>query len=292
MATVDTRAGTLAYTSYGDRGPTLLLLHAALHDHHDFDAIIPALQRSHRVIAVDWPGCGDAPPAVAPDRLSAPLFADALEDLVDHLGAQSVLLIGNSVGGFAAARLAITRPELVAGLVLVDTGGFIAMTPATRLFCRLMGTPWLAKLILPTFAHSYMKPRSDLDREILTRVIARAKTDAGVAQDAALWRSFATPEHDLRDRAAALTAPTRIIWGRRDTAIPLSAAKSTQAALPTAQLTVLPTGHVPFSSAPVDFLRVVEPFLATAAANPPQPDQDPGHSAVDHTDHTDHQEAP
>jgi len=264
MPLVETRAGTLAYEERG-QGPVLILLHAALHDHHDFDDIVAALERRYRVIAVDWPGGGDSPAAVAPAQLSAALFADGLEDLIDHIGASSVLLIGNSVGGFAAARLAITRPQQVAGLVLVDTGGFIPMTRATRLFCRAMGTPWLARLVLPRFARSYMKPQSRLDRQILDRVIARAKTADGVQQVAALWRSFANDDHDLRSRAAELNAPTLIVWGKRDTAIPLSAGRATHAALPTSRMVVLNTGHVPFASAPHEFLREAEPFLKAAA---------------------------
>lgn len=263
MPHVETRTGTLTYRERGE-GPLLVLLHATLHDHHDFDAIATTLERRFRVITVDWPGCGESPDAVAPERLSAAMFADALEDLVDHLGAESISLIGNSVGGFAAARLAITRPHQVAGLVLVDSGGFIPMTWTTRMFCKAMGRPWLTRLVLPRFACLYMNPQSPLDRQILERVTARAKTEAGVRQAAAMWRSFATDEHDLRSRASELIAPTLIVWGRRDRAIPLSAGRATHAALPTSQLVVLKTGHVPFASAAEDFLRVAEPFLTAA----------------------------
>lgn len=267
MPEIETRAGTLAYRDSG-RGPVLVALHATLHDHRDFDAVLPALERHHRVIAVDWPGCGDSPTPRAPGRLSAALFADGLEDLVDHLGVSSALLIGNSVGGFAAARLSINRPQVVAGLVLVNTGGFIPMTRATLLFCRLLGTPSITRLVLPLFARLYMRPRSALDRQILRRVICRARTDAGVQQAAALWRSFGGAEHDLRGRAGELTAPTLIVWGARDKAIPLSAGLATHASLPHAQFAVLDTGHVPFASAPEQFLALVEPFLRSVTAAP------------------------
>ena len=267
MPEIETRAGTLAFRDSG-RGPVLVALHATLHDHRDFDAVLPALERHHRVIAVDWPGCGDSPAPRAPGRLSAALFADALEDLVDHLGVSSALLIGNSVGGFAAARLSINRPQVVAGLVLVNTGGFIPMTRSTLLFCRLLGTPSITRPVLPLFARLYMRPRSALDRQILRRVISRARTDAGVQQAAALWRSFGSAEHDLRGRAGELTAPTLIVWGARDKAVPLSAGLATHASLPHAQFAVLDTGHVPFASAPEQFLALVEPFLQSATAAP------------------------
>jgi pimeloyl-ACP methyl ester carboxylesterase len=263
MPFVDTRAGTVAYQDRG-QGPVLILLHATLHDHRDFAAVAPVLERSYRVISLDWPGCGDSPAAAHPEELTAALLADALEDIVDHLDVGPVLAVGNSVGGFAAARLAITRPQAVAGLILVNTGGFIPMNLATRAYCRLMGTAGFVRLVLPSFARLYMKPRTSLDYRVLDAVLARAKTDAGAAQAAALWRSFVSSDHDLRSAASALSAPTLLVWGGRDISIPLSAGRATHAVLPQAQFAVLDTGHVPFASAPNEFLALAVPFLQSA----------------------------
>jgi pimeloyl-ACP methyl ester carboxylesterase len=126
VATIQTRAGRVAYRESGS-GPTVLLLHATLHDRRDFDPIVEALARRYRTIAVDWPGHGNSDPVDASMEPGAPLFADVLEDVVDGLGLSRAALIGNSVGGFAAARLAITRPEFVAGLILVNAGGFVPL---------------------------------------------------------------------------------------------------------------------------------------------------------------------
>ncbi|MUL47812.1 alpha/beta hydrolase [Mycobacterium sp. CBMA293] len=266
MPTVETRAGTLTYQDHGPdqhQGPVLILLHATLHSHHDFDAIAPTLARDHRVITLDWPGCGDSAPAADPAGLTAPLFADALEDLVDHLDVPKVVVIGNSVGGFAAARLAINRPDQVAGLVLVQTGGFMPMTAVARLFCRVMGTPAIFKVLAPLFIRAYMKPQTALDHEIVNRTRAHERTTAGRLQGAALWRSFAAPDHDLRSRAAGLATPTLIVWGRRDVAIPPAAGRAAHAAISGSQFAMLNTGHVSFASAPDEFLALTQPFLAT-----------------------------
>lgn len=257
MTTIQTRAGRVSYHELGS-GPTVLLLHAALHDRHDFDPIVEPLARRYHTIAVDWPGHGDSAPL---DAASAPLFADVLEDVVDGLGLSPVVLIGNSVGGFAAARLAINRPETVAGLILVNAGGFVAWNPLSRALCRVLGTPAVFRRAAPLFVRSYMKAKTDSDREIVKRAIATAKTAEGIRTGTALWRSFATPEHDLRGRAAQLSAPTLIVWGKNDVAIPLSAGRATHDAIAGALFEILDTGHVAFSSDSRGFLEVAEPFL-------------------------------
>jgi len=267
MTTIQTRAGRVAYHELGS-GPTVLLLHATLHDRHDFDPIVETLARRYRTIAVDWPGHGESDPLndlAAPMEAGAPLFADVLEDVVDGLGLSRAALIGNSVGGFAAARLAINRPELVAGLVLVNTGGFVPWNPLSRMSCRMLGTPAVFRAAAPLLVRGYMKATTDSDRAIVERAVAAAKTADGIRTATALWRSFATPGHDLRGRAAELSAPTLIVWGKKDIAIPLSAGRATQKAIRGSRLEILDTGHVAFSSDPQGFLAAAEPFLESVA---------------------------
>ncbi|MEZ0364581.1 alpha/beta fold hydrolase [Mycobacterium sp. pUA109] len=258
---IQTRVGPVAYSDSGE-GPVVVLLHATLHDRHDFDPIVPALSREHRVIALDWPGHGDSPAPESPYLPTAASFADVLVDVVHALDLPPAAFVGNSVGGFAAARLAITDPQRVSRLVLVDAGGFIA-GPVTNLYCRAMGTPPLMKRILPRFIRSYLKATSDNDHAIQQRALSRANTRQGVLLMAALWRSFASPDYNLCPRADRITAPTLIIWGAKDTAIPLRLGRTTAAAIPGSRLEVLPTGHVPFSSDPAGFLAITTPFLAS-----------------------------
>jgi pimeloyl-ACP methyl ester carboxylesterase len=264
MAFIQTRSGRVAYREIGS-GPTVLLLHANLHDGRDFDPVMQTLARDYRTIAVDWPGHGDSDPVEPGVEPSAPLFADVLEDLVDGLGLSRVVVIGNSVGGFAAARLAINRPETVAGLILVNSGGFVPLNLLTRMFCRLMGTPAWFRATAPLFVRGYMKAKTESDAAIVARAIAKAKTVDGVRTGAALWRSFATPGHDLRSRAAELSVPTLITWGKKDIAIPLRAGHATHDAIADSRLEIFDTGHVVFSSDPDGFLAVVQPFLESVS---------------------------
>jgi pimeloyl-ACP methyl ester carboxylesterase len=258
MPTLTTHVGSLAYEEVGSGRP-LVLLHATLHDRHDFDPVVESLAKHHRVISVDWPSHGESDVV---DHVTGPLLADVLDDIVDALSLKDIVLIGNSVGGSAAARLAITRPSLVAGLVLVNSGGFVPSTLPTRAFCRLLGTEWVARRVMPRFVNAYVKAQTESDEGILERVTARARTADGVRTAASMWRSFGTPEYDLRDRAHLIAAPTLIVWGDRDPTLSMRIGKATHRAIPHSSLHALHTGHVVFSSDPAGFLRLVEPFLA------------------------------
>lgn len=261
MPSVSTRAGELFYEESG-QGDPVILLHATLHDHRDFAAVTPELAEQHRVIAVDWPGHGESAPVGEGFSLSAPLLADLLEDVIDALDLDRVSLVGNSVGGFAAARFAATHPDKVRSLVLVNSGGFTKMNLVSKSFCAAMGTPLINRAIMPLFIRAYMKTQSDNDKLVADRALAKSRTGEGTQTAADLWRSFADPRHDLTTLAAQITAPTLIVWGSKDTAIPLRDGRRAASLIPGARLETLPTGHVAFSSQPDQFLALVEPFLS------------------------------
>jgi pimeloyl-ACP methyl ester carboxylesterase len=265
MPMIRTSLGSIAYERRGD-GPPVVLLHGNAHDRHDYDAVLPALAREFAVFAVDWPGCGESPAPAAPLASTACGLADLLPEVVERLDAGPAMLIGNSVGGFSAARLALTHPALVRALVLVDSGGFTAHTVVSRAFCRVRGTELVARLVAEAFPRFYLRRRTPTVEAMLARARAHRGDAAGIAIDAALWRSFTDPAHDLRARASAIGAPTLLVWGRHDPVLPLRDAEAARRALPHARYVEMDTGHVPFAEDPDGFLAAVLPFLREAAA--------------------------
>ncbi|WP_319452350.1 MULTISPECIES: alpha/beta fold hydrolase [unclassified Mycobacterium] len=268
MPTVTTSRGTISYSDSAPEdgaGPPLLLLHANLHDSSDYAPVQDALSAGRRVIAVDWPGHGNSPATDPP--LGAPDFGDVAVEFVDTLDLTNLVVIGNSVGGYAACRIALERPDRVAGLVLVNTGGFTPHTPFSRAFCAVMGRPVVIRTCAPFFARTYMRPKTAADAAIVSRVNARAKTPEGARIAAALWRSFSAPAHDLRGAAKDIKAPVLITWGAKDLTSPVRWGKVVAQAIPGARFTTLPTGHVVFSSEPQAWLREVVPFLDSAQAS-------------------------
>lgn len=252
---------TLSYSDDGS-GPPVLLLHAALHDRTDYSSVHEALGRGRRVIALDWPGHGESPSVDEP--LGAVQFGDLAIEFADQLDLRNVVVVGNSVGGYAACRLALERPDRIAGVVLVNTGGFTPLTASVRAFCAVMGRPGVIRIGAPLFVRSYMHARTPTERAVMRRVVARARTADGSRAAAALWRSFTEPGHDLRQRADEIFAPVLITWGTKDPTAPVKIGEAIHAAIPGSTFVGLATGHVAFAGEPDGWLKAVLPFVESA----------------------------
>jgi pimeloyl-ACP methyl ester carboxylesterase len=264
MPMLETSSGPVHYDERGAGAPVVLLSSGA-HDHHDYDELRALLPPERfRTIALDWPAHGASPPGEGPASVTR--FADVAEELVAALAPEGAVVVGNSVGGFSAARLAIRRPELVRGLVLIDSGGFAGRPPHVRIFCALMARPGFLRRIYPAFSARYMRARTDADRRARDAGVATTRADPGLRAVAQLWRSFASPAHDLRADAHRITAPTLVLWGRRDPVIPVKLGRRIATLIAGARLVVLDTGHVPHTTDPDAVARELVPFAAAAIA--------------------------
>jgi pimeloyl-ACP methyl ester carboxylesterase len=257
MPFLDTASGPIAYDEQGD-GLAIVLLPSGAHDRHDYDELRARLPERFRTIALDWPGHGESPLGSGP--ASAMRFADVVEELVERLAPEGAVVVGNSVGGFAATRLAARRPELVRGLVVIDGGGFGGRPPHERLFCALMSRRWFLRRIYPAFSARYMRARTDADRRARDVGIATTRADPGLQAVTELWRSFASPEQDLREEARTITAPTLVLWGKHDPVISLKLGRRVAATIPGARLVAFDSGHVPHTTDPEGVAAELLPF--------------------------------
>lgn len=261
MPLISLPSGTLFHDIHGS-GPLLVLLHANPGDSRDFAGILPALAERFRVLTVDWPGYGESPLPRDPAAVSVDYFYRLWRELAARLALGPAILIGNSMGGYVAARHAIEEPAAVQALVLVSPGGFTPHNLLTRSFCRVQGS----RLGLPpgVLARLYLHRDTEVTQEMKRRARFEQSTPAVRAVNRAIWRSFTSPEHDLRPVAADIVAPTLLVFGRYDPLIPArSDGKVAAALIPQARYCVTNTGHAPFAEAPVEFLALLEDFLAT-----------------------------
>jgi pimeloyl-ACP methyl ester carboxylesterase len=264
MHTFSTSTGPVAYDSRGTGHP-IVLLPSGGHDRHDYDELRGLLPDRFTSIAVDWPGHGQSPAATAPVTELA--LARAVEELLESLAPAGAVVVGNSVGGNVAARLAIRRPELVKGLVIIDGGGFEGPQPLGRLFVALMSRPGFVRRIYPSFSWVYMRSRTDADRRARDSAIAVTRTDSGAQALSEIWHSFASPEHDLRSDAGRIAVPTLLIWGRRDPVISRRAGKTAQRLIPGSKLVVIDSGHQPHTTDPAAVAAALIPLADSAFAN-------------------------
>jgi len=241
-------------------GPTLVLLHANPGNLRDFDAIIPTLSESYRVIAIDWPGYGVSPGLGPLTTTTETALYAVLVEAMDTLEIPEAVIIGNSVGGQIAARYAIEFPDRVSGLVLVSPGGFTPDTWLTRFFMRWQSSSW--SLAPGFFAKLYIGRRNAHTQSIFNRAASLHSTTDVLKVTREMWGSFLDPSHDLSQSARTITQPSLLVFGKRDPVIQFKKdGQVAKAAMEHAELVALDCGHMAFAELPDEFLGLLLAFL-------------------------------
>ena len=254
------------------RGPALLFVHGIGGCWQNWLENLPEFARDHRVVAVDLPGFGASQMPAAGVCVSG--YADCLEAVCEDLAIDAATVVGNSLGGFVAAELAITRPALVERLVLVSAAGLhIADLPLKRAFDVLARAQpvygifgrWIAANATP------LARRARLRRMMLSYLATHpdqvpwpivAEQVAGAGRPAFLPALRAITRYPLRDRLVQIACPTLIVWGERDHLVPLSDAAEFERLIDGARKVVYPDpGHVPMLERPVRFNADLRTFL-------------------------------
>ena len=145
----------------GGAGTTLLFLHGFGGAATNWTAVAPALAERFRVIVPDLPGhgCSSALPA-PPQRLDP--YAERLALLLERANAAPAFVVGHSLGGVVALRLALRRPDLVSGLVLAGSAGIGSTTRQAERMLTLLSLVQPAKRISrsPTRAPCHRSSRA------------------------------------------------------------------------------------------------------------------------------------
>src|SRR5437763_3892136 len=116
----DVKGRPVNYVDIGE-GPALVFIRGLSGSWQNWLENIPHFARSHRVIAVDLPGFGCSP--MPAEKITINGYAGAVDELLDGLGIERAAVVGNSMGGFIGAELAIEFATRVERLVLVSAAG-------------------------------------------------------------------------------------------------------------------------------------------------------------------------
>jgi pimeloyl-ACP methyl ester carboxylesterase len=253
------------------QGPPVVLVHGLSGCWQNWLENIPHLARRHRVIALDLPGFGES--ELPHEEINIPGYGRFVDAFLGEIGIERAAVVGNSMGGFIAAEVAISHPSRVEKLVLVSAAGLVRtgnrevylLERAARLFHPLTAA-FLAR-------REYLVRRPKLRARMLYGVVrypARIAPElayevaSGAGKPGFLDALNAIMAYDFRDRLPEISVPTLIAWGRNDRIVPVAGAYEYEQLIPNASRVILEdTGHVPMLERPARFNQLVEEFLAT-----------------------------
>lgn len=260
-----TAEGEELYYEVSGYGPPLLLIHGLGGSGRDWGLQLPALRQHFRTITIDLRGHGrSSRPACG---YTIPGFAADTADFMTSLGFFPAQVMGISLGGMVALQMAVDFPEVVAGLVIVNSAPELPRGSwrqrwelgqrllLTRLFGMERTAKVLARRLFPKegqepLRRGFEKRWSANDPRIYLQTL---KGMSG-------W--------SLVDRLSAIAVPTLILAGREDF-IPLEVKKSCAREIPGARLEIIEdSGHATPADQAEIFNRVVVGFL-TGASLPP-----------------------
>lgn len=262
MPTISVNNITMHYVEAGQGSP-LLLLHGLGGSHEMWLSIVPELAKSHHVVAPDHRGHGQSDkPRGAYTIL---LFCADVLALIDSLRVERAHLVGLSMGGAIAMRLALEHPERVHSLGLVDTWGFPHPEFVGMLRQRLEtlasgGFEAYADLAIP---QAYSKAFIAANREALADYRARVtKLDPDSLRSAL----DACMTHDMHGRLGEIRTRTLVIVGSEDRLTPPYHAEYLARVIPGARLCVIQgSGHIPHLERPQEFLKILGEFFASTS---------------------------
>lgn len=243
---VDSPKGKVAYHETGE-GPTVILIHGGgpgAYGYSNYRRNFESLaEMGHHVVIIDLPGYGQSDYRKSEKGGLFDPMAEATKELIDHLGVGKASLVGNSLGGGTALRLALDHPNLVDKMILMGPGGGL---PATSTFpseglLRMLTFydgegPTLEKLdkVIDLLVYD----RSSITQELLEERLKTA-TLPQTMKNPPLKGQAHNPRNELwREDIDKLEHPTLLIWGQEDRVLPLDTALLFLKRIPNADLHV------------------------------------------------------
>jgi pimeloyl-ACP methyl ester carboxylesterase len=234
---------------------------------------LPHFARSHRVIAMDLPGFGHSP--MPADEISIAGYGRIVDELLTALDAERAVIVGNSMGGFIGAEVAIQFLTRVEKLVLISAAGLSIEhqrnEPALRLLERLDNVliftgGWAATRSetltrRPKMRRQLMKLVADRAEALPAPLIAEQIKGSG--KPGFVPALDALSDYPIRDRLGEIECPVLVVWGEKDRLVPVRDAYEFGRLIPQARVVVWPdTGHVAMLERPAAFNALVDEFLA------------------------------
>ncbi len=269
----------VAYRLAGE-GATLLLVHGLAGDSRTWLEVMRRLAPRYRLLAPDLPGHGASAKAAGDYSLGA--HACVLRDLLQELGIGRATLVGHSLGGGIVLQLTYQFPELCERVVLVASGGLGRdVSPLLRAL-SMPGAEALLSLAFPSFVlrrgealRAWLHARGLRSPVMVERwnaytSLADAETRRAFVRELRAVVDGGGQFVSARNRFYLATHPTLIVWGDRDSMIPVSHARTAHEELPGSRLVIFEgADHFPHAELPDRFAEVLSEFVESTAPGPP-----------------------
>lgn len=246
----------------GTAATTLVLVNSLGTDLRLWDAVVAALPAGLDVVRYDKRGHGLSEATAPPYTIAG--LADDLAGLLDGLGVERAVVGGISVGGMIALSLALRRPELVAGLALMDTGHRIGTAEHWNGRIAAVERDGLAPLadnIIEGWLSERFRAESPGEASAWRNLVARTPSVAGYTGVCAALR-----EADLGDEVARIAAPALCLCGADDASTPPALVRELAGLLPRARYAeVAGARHLPCIEQPEAVAAHVAALVTEAA---------------------------
>lgn len=199
----------------------------------NFGRNVSVFAQQFRVIVPDQPGFGKSAVSHAEGHYFT-IAADAVVKLMDELGIEKAHLVGNSLGGGTAMRLALRHPDRAGRLVLMGPGGLSLNvfspdpTEGVKRLYEFAAPPGPSREKLATFLRTLVFDQKLVTDELIEERFASASSPEVLAAMGVMGRTFTNPataeEGMLWREAHRLKHETLLIWGREDRVNPLDGA--------------------------------------------------------------------
>jgi pimeloyl-ACP methyl ester carboxylesterase len=259
----------LTYVDLGaGEGPAIVFVHGLGGNWQNWLETLPRAAQERRAVAMDLPGFGTSP---APgEEPTIRYYARLVDGLLEQLGIDSAVFVGNSMGGFIVAESAINHPDRVDRIVLAAAAGISSTSrsrrPTLTMF-RVSGV--ISSMALARRNHVIARPR--LRHMILSSVIRHPswmrpdilhEIMPGSNAPAFMPALEALLVYDFTDRLPGVRVPALLIWGREDMIVPVADADEFERLLPDSRKVIFDeTGHVPMLERPGAFNDCLMEFV-------------------------------
>jgi pimeloyl-ACP methyl ester carboxylesterase len=268
--TVRTPAGDLEVVDTGGDGPPLMFIHGVAGLWQNWLLNIPAFMDTHRVVVPDLPGFGRSP--MPSEKISIKGYAKTVNALCDTLGIDCPVVVGNSMGGFVAAELAIAFPTRVNKLVLVSAVG-LSIEYVRREPILAAARAWAMAATRAGARSEHMIRRPRLRRVALQSVVRYPEKLSypltwelvqGAGKPGFMPAMEALTDYSYREELPRIEVPTLIVWGRNDMLVPVDDAEEYERLIgANARKEIFEdTGHVPMLERPSRFNELLKAFIA------------------------------